>query len=638
MTFATTKAARRAAGGRCAGPVVVLGDAIVRTNRLCSTCVVLGLAITGPLSAQSALDPPPLPQPNMPRVFMPTISPYPGTMPQQPAPTNNQPPRPAPVYNQPPQSHWSPTPNQPLPRPAAQMPAPTPVPQQNPVVPASASNPAQRFATPNATPATPLPTPGPLPQAALQPALVITQSSPMAAPALATAGGVLIEKKAPDVVTLNQPLVYEICVRNAGPMPVCQVRVEDELPPGAHYLGGEPFPEVGADRLTWTLNTLEPGGERRLRVELKLAAEGELRSTATVHYSAVAQMKTQVVQPRITLAMRGPEQVTLGDPAPFQILVSNPGSGPATNLWLRGKLPEGLTHAQGPVIEAEIGTLGPGESRSVTLTTQAAKSGKFINEMVATADGGLEASAHATISITGPALQLQRIGPAKCYWKSEVNLELELANVGTAAASYVEMADTLPPGLEFVSASAGGYYDPTTRTIGWRLPVLPPGGRHRVAYRVKATTVGEMPDRAAARCERGGDVRSDATFVVEGIPALSLEVVDLEDPVEVGGELTYEIRVVNQGSCPCTNIQITAQIPDGLQAREGTGPSPYRANGSQVVFEPLAKLGTKADAVYRVKVRGMQPGDYRFRVQMTCEQLHQPVNKEEASRVYKDGM
>jgi hypothetical protein len=56
-----------------------------------------------------------------------------------------------------------------------------------------------------------------------------------------------------------------------------------------------------------------------------------------------------------------------------------------------------------------------------------------------------------------------------------------------------------------------------------------------------------------------------------------------------------------------------------------------------VTFDPLAKLATKADAVYRVKVRGVQPGDHRFRVQMTCDQLRQPVLKEEASRVYKDG-
>ena len=132
-------------------------------------------------------------------------------------------------------------------------------------------------------------------------------------------------------------------------------------------------------------------------------------------------------------------------------------------------------------------------------------------------------------------------------------------------------------------------------------------------------------------------MRADSTFTVEGVPALSLEVVALEDPIEVGADQTFEIRVVNRGSSPCTNIQIVAQAPEGLQPREGTGPSACRANGLEVAFEPLQKLAIKADAVYRVKVRGLQPGDYRFRVQMTCDQLRQPVMKEEASRVYKEG-
>jgi hypothetical protein len=92
--------------------------------------------------------------------------------------------------------------------------------------------------------------------------------------------------------------------------------------------------------------------------------------------------------------------------------------------------------------------------------------------------------------------------------------------------------------------------------------------------------------------------------------------------------------VLNQGSCACSNIQIVATAPDGLQPREASGPTTYHLQGPQLVFEPLSRLATKADAVYRIKVRGLQPGDYRFRVQMTCDQLKAPVVKEESSRVY----
>ena len=355
-----------------------------------------------------------------------------------------------------------------------------------------------------------------------------------------------------------------------------------------------------------------------------------------MHYAATATLHTRVVQPRLVLSMHGPEQATAGEAVPFHITIANPGSGPVTHLVLHCKLPEGLTHPQGQIVEAEIGTLAAGETRNITLTTMAAKTGQLSAEMSGTGDG-MEASAHVTVLIVGPTLQLARTGPPKCYVKSEVGFELEVLNNGPVTAGYVELGDTLPAGLEFVSATDGGHFEANNRTILWRLPALPAGADQRVGYRVKAVGIGELPDRAAARADHGSDVRADGTFTVEGVPALSLEVVDLEDPIQVGADLTYEIRVVNQGSCPCMNIQIVTQAPEGLTPHEGTGPTAFKVTGQEVTFEPLAKLAVKADAVYRVKVRGVQAGDYRFRVQMTCDQLRQPVMKEESSRVYKEG-
>jgi uncharacterized repeat protein (TIGR01451 family) len=563
----------------------------VRQSNLLVVCLLVGVAVPNVGRAQTAPTPPPGLYPNSQM--------QPG-YPNSPAPPRAVPP----VQMTPPQMTAPPmTPPQMT---APPMTAPQMTPPQMtppPMAPASAALPAQT----------------PAPQMSIPPSMP----------------GVCIEKHGPDVAMLHQQLSYEIIVRNPGTSPM-QARVEDELPAGAKWVSGEAPSEVTPDHLAWTLN-MEPGVERRIQVKIQPAGTGEYRATATVHYTAAANLRTRVVQPRLVLAMRGPDQSNAGDSVPFHVSVSNPGDWPANNLVLRCKLPEGLTHPQGQVVEAELGTVGPGETRNVTLTTQAAKTGQFTNEMTATADAGLEASAKAAIQILGPNVQLSRTGPARCYLKSEVGFELDVANSGPVQAGYVEVGDTLPNGLEFVSATDGGRYDPSRRTISWRLPALAAGGHQKIGYRVKATSVGEMPDRAAARADHGPDAKADSTFTVEGIPALSLEVVDLEDPIEVGGDLTYEIRVVNQGSCPCSNIQITCQVPDGLQAREGNGPSAFKLNGTEAAFEPLAKLAVKADAVYRVKVKGMQPGDYRFRVQMTCEQLRQPVMKEEASRVYKDG-
>jgi uncharacterized repeat protein (TIGR01451 family) len=447
---------------------------------------------------------------------------------------------------------------------------------------------------------------------------------------------VLVEKRGPESVMLGQPISYEIIVRNIGPVPVFQVRVEDELPAGARYLGGDPPPEAAGERMTWTLGTLEPNAERKLRVDMMPAGEGEQRSSATVTFSVAAGLRTQVVRPQLNLAMTGPEQAQVGDPVAFQITVSNPGSGPVKGLVLRDKLPAGLRHQQGPVVEAELGTLGPGETRSVTLRTAATAGGTQLNEIVASAEGGLETSARAAVNIVEASLRVQRSGPAKCHVRSELNCEVEVANPGSAPAAGVVVMDTLPPGLDFLSATDGGQYEPTTRTIRWQVGSLTANGKRTLNYRVKANAVGEQSDKVVAQGERGLEAKGEGTVTVEGVAALMLEVIDVEGPSEVGAEMTYEVRVVNRGTVPCTNVQLQATVPDGLQPRDATGPAAYHVGGQQVTFDAMPRLASKADAVFRVRVRAMQPGDFRFRAQVSCDQIRSAMYKEEFSHVYKD--
>lgn len=525
---------------------------------------------------------------SQPKVYYPTYSPMPGT----PAQT-------------------TPTPNGNFANPPMQQQRPP----ANPIIPVSGGNPST------------------LSNSILTaPAIVPAVGSFNAAPSV-QAPCVLIEKRGPETTLFGQPIQYEIIVRNPGPSPVYNVRVEEELPPPVKFVSSEPASENTAARPTWMLGNMEPNSERRIRVQVQPPGEGELRTCASVTFSGTAILKTQVVQPRLSVNVRSPEQVSSGEPVPIQIQLSNSGSVAIPNLMLRGKLSDGLQHPQGSNIEAEIGALAAGETRSITLATTAVRGGGQTCELAATSPG-VEAAGRCSVQVLEPNLQLRRAGPTRCYFKGEIGFELEAGNPGTAPANNVLVTDTLPAGLDFVLASEGGAYDPQSRTITWRVAAMAPGSKRTMTYRVKATALGEHVDRAAIRADSGGIVRTEGSFLVEGIAAMSLEVVDLEDPVEVGGELTYEVRIVNQGSSPCTNIQIVAQVPEGMQARDGSGPTAYRAQGAQATFEPLPRLATKADAVYRIKVRGLVPGDYRFRVQMTCDQLKQPVVKEESSRVY----
>ena len=73
-----------------------------------------------------------------------------------------------------------------------------------------------------------------------------------------------------------------------------------------------------------------------------------------------------------------------------------------------------------------------------------------------------------------------------------------------------------------------------------------------------------------------------------------------------------------------------------MAARDAAGPTAGVIQGQQVVFEPLPKLPPGGNVIYHVRAVGQQPGDLRFKVQLTAEHLSQPMHEERSTRVYGD--
>jgi uncharacterized repeat protein (TIGR01451 family) len=121
---------------------------------------------------------------------------------------------------------------------------------------------------------------------------------------------------------------------------------------------------------------------------------------------------------------------------------------------------------------------------------------------------------------------------------------------------------------------------------------------------------------------------------VAGIPAVLLEAVDLQDPVGVGEEVTYEIRVTNQGSAPVTGIRLAALLPAAQEFMRGTGAGAVTAEGRTVRTEALPLLEPKAQAAWRFTVRALTAGDIRFQVDLTSDQFPQPIVEFEATTQY----
>ena len=413
--------------------------------------------------------------------------------------------------------------------------------------------------------------------------------------------------------------------------------MHDVVPQGTRLISSTPPAKRGPQgELVWDLGSLKPASETTLSVQLLPLAEGEIGSVATLHFGTHASARTTATRPQLTLDVAAPSRIMIGGDLLLKIKLSNTGTGAATGVVITETVPPGLKHPAGGELEFEVGTLRPGEHRELELPLTAAQPGPLTNLLSVRADAGVAIEARTACEVIAPNLKVGLSGPKRRYLERGAVYNISVTNPGTAAARDVELAAVLPKGLKFVEANNAGQFDAATGVVYWSLEELPPGETGTVSVTALPVEPGELKLHVQGRAKQGLSDELDETVVVEGIAAILFELVDVNDPIEVGGETAYEIRVINQGSKSATNVRVVALLPPQLQAIGADGPARHAIDGQRVLFEPVGQLAPKADMTYTVKAKALAAGDLRLRVQVVTDEIRTPITREESTRVYSE--
>jgi uncharacterized repeat protein (TIGR01451 family) len=453
---------------------------------------------------------------------------------------------------------------------------------------------------------------------------------------------VTVEKRGPREVQVGKPARYEIVVRNVGSAIAHDVVLRDAIPAGTTLVTTTPPATPGpsgsgsSGDLLWLLGALGPGNETKVAMEVMPEAEGEIGSVASVSFRADASIRSRATKPALQVVATPPKAVLIGKPIDLSITVSNPGTGTATGVVLEGMLPEGVTHRAGRELELDVGQLRPGDSRTIDLSLATSGPGVHAMKLVARADGRLEVEQTVPLEVTAPTLDIAAEMPARRYLQRPATCRITMTNAGTAPAKAVELATQLPPGMKFVRANNAGYYDERTHRVLWSLEELPAGDAGTVELVVMPVALGPQKFVTAARNPEGLSDQVASTIEVEGLAALTFEVVDSEDPIEVDGQTEYVVRVGNQGTKAASGVRLSATLLGDMEMVAAKGPAAHRIENLTVLFEPLARLAPSEEAVFRVRVCGRRAGDQRMQVQITSDDHPAPITKEEITRVYAD--
>ncbi|MDA0834104.1 MAG: hypothetical protein O2955_02735 [Planctomycetota bacterium] len=435
-------------------------------------------------------------------------------------------------------------------------------------------------------------------------------------------------------VNIGQPSSAELIVQNTGNTSVENVNVEVYVPLTVRMTKAEPPAREEVDHLTWVIPTLETQKEYKIQIELIPNERGELPLSAQVRFSGVAKASLTVEEPMLKLAVKGPSEVALGDPASQVVVVSNPGTGVAQNIVLECTLSEGLTHKKGREFKLEVGSLDGGESRQFRLPVEATQGGKQFVKVVAQANGGLTDSSESTIDVSAPSLEAVVKGPGFRYLQRTAHYTVTISNSGQAESNNIRVIYAIPRGFRFVTAGQGGEFHSKENSVLWFVGQLGSDQSRELTLDLKAVEAGQFTHDVSVVSDGGTTLATSTKTEVDGAVDLVLEVSEDEDPVEIGTDAVYEIKVRNDGTKAASNLVLSCTIPNGLDFQSASGPSKHTSSLGDVSFDSISTLKPGESVIYRVVVQGKTAGQHRLRAQLNSDSLNEPIVDEELTRFY----
>jgi uncharacterized repeat protein (TIGR01451 family) len=248
------------------------------------------------------------------------------------------------------------------------------------------------------------------------------------------------------------------------------------------------------------------------------------------------------------------------------------------------------------------------------------------------------------ITADSPIIDLEltkTVAPAAVQVDEQTTFTISVVNQGPDDASGVEVTDTLPAGLTYVSDNAGGAYNPATGV--WTIGDLAVGASTSMEFVVTVDEAGSFTNEAevtAANEEDSDSVPGDGqgddwdqatvTATVTPPPIIDLELTKTVAPaaVQVDEQTTFTISVVNQGPDDASGVEVTDTLPAGLTyVSDNAGGAYNSATGVWTIGDLAVGASTSMEFVVTVD----EAGSFTNEAEVTA------ANEEDSDSVPGDG-
>ena len=322
-------------------------------------------------------------------------------------------------------------------------------------------------------------------------------------------------------------------------------------------------------------------------------------------------MRKQWKQAILDVEAAGSAQIGLLANAMYTISVTNTGNFDATNTELTAMLPAGLTYVSSTLEGAEsesvvtwdLGTIAIDGTRSVELTAQGVRIGEQIITYHAESSEGLSDDDSTATEVMRGGLEVTKTGPAQVDINSDVTYTIEVTGTGTGASTGVQLVDTIPAGLSFVSSDPEGTL--TGDQLSIQLGTQNPFETTSVSVVLRASQPGDWTNGAAVSSTEGASASAEATTtVVQPILAITKA-----GPITalLNESFAYTITVTNDGNGVAANTIVTDTLPEGL-AHMSSDPTGTFSEEDSTVTWSVGDLNPGDSSTLSLRVMGTTAG------------------------------
>jgi uncharacterized repeat protein (TIGR01451 family) len=434
----------------------------------------------------------------------------------------------------------------------------------------------------------------------------------------------------PDPVTVGEPLTYTLTVTNGGPNQATNAVIQDILPANATFVSASPGCTESGGVVTCNLGNLANGASATREIVVQPTAPGTLNNEATVDSDTAdpnegnntATATTQVNVADLSISKSdNPDPVTYGNNLTYGISVTNDGAARARDVTVTDQLPDDVTFvsasagcdydAPSHTVTCDLNTINAGQTvtRQIVVRPTATAIGTTLTNQVTVSSPNdpADSTAVATTQVVAADLSVTKTDNEDPVFAGDnFTYILEVANAGAGDATNVQVTDTLPAAVEFVSASAGCDYHAPSHTVTCDLGTID-SGDPPVERRITVTAPDDPTTLENTATVSSPNDPTDSGYAEQTTVAASANLRIIKTaPAEVTDEdtFTYTLEVRNAGPSAAQDVRITDQLPARVEFVSAQG----CAEAGGTVTCNIGTLASGETAQRQITVRAKTPG------------------------------